>query len=313
MRNTIFLCVLAAATFSGTTLTVAQVATDPEPLTAPAVVSTDWVAKHINDPGVIVLDTRSDLLRYTAGHLPGAVYLNIESLRATIDGVPAMLLPADDLARRFGAMGIARDSLVIIYGGENNAEPTYVAVALDRLGHRTYAIMEGGYAKWATEGRETTRALPSVTPAHYSPSNATGAFIADLSLVRAAVGDRGTTYIDARPPARFAEACVPGAIDHAATSDLIGGDAPVWKSKSELEAAYKAHGLTPESRVIVGCTTGRAASHAYFTLRHVLGYKNVKWYDGSMTEWLGHPDLPVERAKGESRGADVGKASKPKE
>lgn len=296
MRCVRYAVVLTAIPLAASSRSAAQVATDPEVLSRPAVVSTDWVAKRVNRPGVAILDVRGNVELYGAGHLPRAVLLNIESLRATIDGVPAKLLPAEDLARRFGAMGVSNTTQVIIYGDQDNVAATYVALALDRLGHRAYAIMEGGYPKWVAEGRETIRALPLVKPRDYSPAEATYEFTADLSAVRDAVRDREATYIDTRGPAQFAEGHIPRAINHPTAADVAAGNAPLWSPIDKLKASYEAHGLAPDSPVIVGCNTGRSASHAYFTLRHVLGYKNVRWYDGSMTEWRGHPYLPVEKA-----------------
>jgi len=279
----------------------AQVATDPEAVTHPCVVSTAWAARHLNDTWTVVIDARGKVPLYSAGHLPGAVFLNIENLRATLGGVPAMLLPAEDLARRLGGMGVTHRSLVIVYGDQNNVEPTYVALALDRLGHATYAIMEGGYAKWVAEGRRTTTALPRVEAKDYGPVAGSDTFTVDLAAVRVAVEKAAATYLDSRSPADFAGTGegpgghLPGAVNHPVKQDLLGEQSPLWKPIPLLRESYEAHGLKSDSPVIVGCRTGHSASHAYFTLRHVLGFQNVKWYDGSFTEWLGNPDLPVLR------------------
>lgn len=275
---------------------IAQVATDPPTLEKPTVVSTAWVAERLDEPGVVIIDARAELHEYLNGHLPGAVYVNIENLRGTIGGVPAMLLPADELATRFAAMGVGNDTSVVIYADRVSPPATYVALALERLGHLRHAIMEGGIDQWTKEGRPTTTQLPKVRAANFTPPIRPDGFTVTLGDVRAMMQSGNAIYIDTRPGRAFnGLGHWPGAINRPADADLSRGDALIWAPLGDLQSAYGQMGAKGDTPVIVGCTTGHSASQAYFTLRHVLGYENVRWFDGSFAQYGADPTCTVEK------------------
>lgn len=291
--KSITLCVMLAFAAAPA---VAQVATDPPKLEKPTVVSTAWVAKHFDDPGLVIIDARGDLHAYLKSHLPGAVFVNIENLRGTVGGVPAMLLPANELAARFGAMGIGNDTPVVIYANRVSPPATYVALALDRLDHRRHAIMEGGIDKWEQEGRAATRLLPKVTTATFTPPAGPDVFTANLNDVRRMMASGKTVYVDTRPGRAFnGQGHWPGAVNHPLGADLSKGDAMTWAPLPDVQSAYRELGVETDTPVIVGCTTGRSASQAYFTLRYVLGHDNVCWFDGSFTQYSSDPSCTVEK------------------
>jgi thiosulfate/3-mercaptopyruvate sulfurtransferase len=275
---------------------IAQVATDPPTLEKPTVVSTAWVAEHLDDAGLVIIDARPELHEYLKAHLAGAVYVNIENLRGTIGGVPAMLLPANELATRFAAMGVGNDTPVIIYADRVSPPATYVALALDRLGHMRHAIMEGGITKWEQESRPTTTLLPKVTVANFAPPARPDDFTATLDDVRAIMAGGNAVYVDTRPGRAFnGQGHWPGASNRPSDADLSKGDALIWAPLGDLQSAYGQIGAKDGTPVIVGCTTGHSASQAYFTLRHVLGYENVRWFDGSFAQYSTDPTCTLEK------------------
>jgi thiosulfate/3-mercaptopyruvate sulfurtransferase len=277
----------------------------------PTVVSTADLASLLDGGEVTLLDVRVDFGQYLQDHLPGAVYLNTETLRAEDGGVPNLLLPRASYATLFSRLGVRLDRPVVIYGsGEaRNIDATYVAWILHGFGHGDVRVLDGGYAKWQLEGRALTRKYPRYTPSEipsgdFEPERAT------LEDVRAALGKDGVVLVDARPPDQYAGDAgsqirlghIPGAVNHFWQTDLAGDFAKVWKAPDEIRAAYVAQGITPDKRVIAYCNGGLESSHVYFTLRALLGYPDVRVYDGSWTEWSEREELPIETGARDSSG-----------
>ena len=126
-----------------------------EPECCGHLVSTEWLAFNLDVPTVKTIDTREDGPMYSTSHIPGALYLNVENIRTTVEGVHSMLAPADQLAATFGRLGIRRKDTVVIYDNRLR-DATYVALALERVGHESYAVLHGGFKKWVEEGRAVT-------------------------------------------------------------------------------------------------------------------------------------------------------------
>lgn len=283
----------------------ARLATDPLVLAQPTIVSAAWLARR--SASIVVLDAREKREDYAAGHVPGAHHVAIQALRFEREGVPDELLPIDKLAALFGALGIDADTEVVAYGETKLQDPAHLALALIRIGHRPVAILEGGLAAWKSSGQALSKDVPVATPKTYVPREGQDVRVAKLADVERAAKDRKTRILDVRPADAFrgdvsTEARaghIPGSWNRPYTADLAVTEAgPFWRPVDDLRREYEALGLGRKDPVIVTCRTGHQAAQTWFTLRYVLGYEDVSWYDGSWKEWAGHPELPAETGAG---------------
>jgi thiosulfate/3-mercaptopyruvate sulfurtransferase len=274
----------------------------------PHLIATDSLAALLargGERGPLVVDMRTDVGSYLRAHIPGAVYLNSEALRAGSGGVPNLVLPAASYRALLGRLGVHADRPVVVHssGEARNIDATFLAWILAGLGHpRTY-LLDGGFAKWEAEGRSTTRrypvlddTLPLATPA-FALERAT------LDQIRASLGRNTLLLVDARSPDQYAGEAgaqmrrghIPGAVNHYWATDLSNerGFGLVFRTTDELRASYAAQGITPDRDIVVYCNGGLESSHIYFTLRSLLGYPKVRVYDGSWTEWAAREELPL--------------------
>lgn len=272
---------------------------------SPRLISTGELAGLLaqRDSDVSVIDVRNDYTLYLEGHIPRAVYLNVEELRAADRGVPNKILGLPSYRALFSRLGIAVDRPVVIYsaGETRDNDATYLAWILQGLGHPSVSLLDGGFGKWTLENRVVTRRYPAVEATAFAP----GAFTPDraaLEDVQAAVSARDVVLVDARNPDQYAGRAgaqlrrghIPGAINHFWQGDLTKVDfATVWKSRDDLRASYAAQGITPDQTVIAYCNGGLESSHVYFALHNLLAYPHVRVYDGSFTEWSERTELPV--------------------
>jgi len=265
---------------------------------APRIASTDWLAQHLTDENQTIVDVRDDIKAYWAGHVPGAVWLSPEALRWPDSGVPGKLMPCDQMAKLVSLMGVTSDGTVLIYAEESNFKPAYLAWALDYLGHKNWAIVDGGYRKWTAEKRAVSQAYPNTVSCPCFSYPGPVAFVRSRTAdVLARKGD--TMLLDVRVKKAYTgeegpwlrKGHIPGAISHPWSDDITADG--VWKSKAELQAAYLAQGIIPDKLIIASCGQGQMSAHTYVTLKYVLGYPNVTNYDGGFNEWSNSAALPV--------------------
>jgi thiosulfate/3-mercaptopyruvate sulfurtransferase len=264
-------------------------------------VSTEWLASRKKDGHLVIIDAREKGSLYTATHIPGALYLGVENLRTTVGGIPSMMVPPGEVAFTLGRLGIDREDTVVVYADRLH-DATYIALALERLGHPSYAILHGGFQKWMDEERPQSIDIPTPKPTSYIPAEDTKDFIVTVDGVHQLLGDGSTVIIDVRPEAYYKgvesdearAGHIPGAVNRPFSYDLVPNQA-LWKDRDLLTKAYNDLGIEKDRPVVVHCRTGHQASQTYFLLKHLLGFQNVRWMDASWAAWAARHDLPVEK------------------
>ena len=249
----------------------------PAPESFPPVVEAGWLAERLKDPLLVVLDARPGLKEYLAQHIPGAQTLQVENLRSSAGGVPGMLASPEALRMIAGRLGIDRKSRVVVYGSETDPDAAFVATALRIAGVERVAILDGGFARWLAEKRETTGARPSVRVTMPALTADPGA-VATIEEVGRAAETHDAILVDARPQEQFDAGRIPGAVSRFWKKDrLPDGDpgAGSMRPIGQLAREYEALGVVRDRPVIVYCNTGHMASAVYWDLRHVLGYPLV--------------------------------------
>jgi thiosulfate/3-mercaptopyruvate sulfurtransferase len=271
-----------------------------------ALVSTDWVAQHVKDPNVRVVEVDVDTNSYKEGHVPGAIAWNWTTQLA--DTTRRDILNKHQFEKLMGDAGISNDTTVILYGDNNNWFAAWAFWQMKMYGHKDVRMMNGGRKKWLAEGRDVAAESPTPAPATYhavGPDNSLRAF---LDQVQAALASRSSAMVDVRSPQEFSgeilappglpETCQRGGhIPHA--RNIPWGKAVkedgTFKSVEDLKALYGAEGVDGSKPVIAYCRIGERSSHTWFVLKYLLGFDKVSNYDGSWTEWGNLVGAPVER------------------
>lgn len=266
----------------------------------PGLLTTDWLAGNLQSSRLRILDLRTQP-EYNTAHIPGSIFLNVESLRGMVNGVPSMLLPAQMLALHFSQMGIKPGDAVVLVYGEKPMDATLAAMACERLGHLTYGILAGGFPKWAGEGKAVDTLLPTVVPSRY-PSREDDEFTVSYQEVLAWSRNGGAIILDVRPPDFFSgkksdearAGHIPGAVNRPFSEDIVKRDGvSEFKPLEDLDQAYRKIVPQKDARVVVHCRTGHQASQTFFVLKRLLGYQDVRYYDAGWTEWAARRELPV--------------------
>ncbi len=270
-------------------------------------VDTAWVAAHRTDPKVKVVEVDVDTTAYEKGHVPGAIGLD---WRKDLQAQPVRdLLPKDQFEALLSRHGTSADDTIIAYGDNNNWFAAWFVWNLKYYGHRDVRLMDGGRKKWEAEGRELATDSPAAKPAQYRASDPNAKIRALRDDVRSRFQDSGSKLVDVRSPKEYSgELLAPENLpqEGAQRGGHIPGAANIpwgqavredgtFKSADELKELYGSKGVTPDKQVIAYCRIGERSSHTWFVLQYLLGYPNVRNYDGSWTEWGSLIGAPIER------------------
>ncbi len=270
-------------------------------------VDTAWVAAHRTDPKVKVVEVDVDTTAYEKGHVPGAIGLD---WRKDLQAQPVRdLLPKDQFEALLSRRGTSADDAIIAYGDNNNWFAAWFVWNLKYYGHRDVRLMDGGRKKWEAEGRELATDSPTAKPAQYRASDPNAKIRALRDDVRSRFQDSGSKLVDVRSPKEYSgELLAPENLpqEGAQRGGHIPGAANIpwgqavredgtFKSADELKELYGSKGVTPDKQVIAYCRIGERSSHTWFVLQYLLGYPNVRNYDGSWTEWGSLIGAPIER------------------
>ena len=272
-------------------------------------VSTDWVAEHKNDPNVRIIESNEDQLLYPSGHIPGAV--QVDWAADLNDQLRRDYLDRAGFEKLASKIGITRDTTVVFYGDKNNWWATYAYWVFQLFGHTNAKVMDGGRLKWEKEGRELTRDVPSHPATSYTAPERDDSKIRIFRDEVLKKLDGKTKLVDVRSPQVFSgeRTHMP---EYPQEGVLRGGHIPgaksvpwaraanpedgTFKTAAELKAIYEEEqGLKSGDDVIAYCRIGERSSHTWFVLTNLLGYSNVRNYDGSWTEWGNSVGVPVER------------------
>ncbi|MBV9281719.1 MAG: sulfurtransferase [Chloroflexi bacterium] len=271
-------------------------------------VSTDWVAEHLDDPNVRIAEADEDVLLYEVGHIPGSVKLDWHT--ELQDPVERDFVDRADFERLMSEKGIGNDTTVVLYGDKNNWYATYTFWLMKMYGHRDVRVMDGGRLKWEKERREWTREIPSYPRTDYRAPERDSSIRAFRDDVFRQAEQR-KPLIDVRSPAEYRGELI-HMLDYPQEGAQRGGHIPTarsipwgtaanpedgtFKTADELKTIYQQqNGITPDAEVISYCRIGERSSHTWFVLKYLLGYPDVKNYDGSWTEWGNLVDAPIEK------------------
>ena len=271
-------------------------------------VSTDWVAANLNETGIRIVESNEDPLLYPSGHIPGAV--EVDWVKDLNDPLRRDYLDRSGFEALASRIGITPDTTVVFYGDKSNWWATYALWVFELFGHTNAKIMDGGRLKWAEEGRELTRERPSISPASYSaPERDDSQIRAFRDGVLEHIQTNGQ-LVDVRSPGEYSgeklhmegypqEGAVRG-------GHIPGADSVPWsraanedgtfKTAAELRAIYLEEiGLNPERPTVAYCRIGERSSHTWFVLTNLIGFADVRNYDGSWTEWGNSVGVPIEK------------------
>ena len=278
----------------------------------PGLVTTEWLAERIGSPDLRILDGswylptsgRDARSEYVAGHLPGAVFFDLDALSDRDTPLPHMLPSPEAFARQVGDLGVGDEHEVVVYDGSGvNLSAPRVWWMFRVFGHERVAVLDGGLQKWRREGRTLERGVVAPKRAHFTPRGLRAEAVRDLEAVRAAGEQRREQIVDMRSAGRFAGrepepraglrgGHIPGS-HNLPYGELVAPDGTLLPPEA-LRQRLAAAGVDPSRPVIATCGSGVSACALIHAL-HVLGYDTASLYDGAWSEWGARSDTPVER------------------
>lgn len=273
-------------------------------------VSTGWLAEHLDDPEIRIVESDEDILLYEIGHIPGAVKLDWHT--DLQDQVKRDFVDKEAFEALLEERGISNDTIVVFYGDRNNWYATYAFWLFKYYGHENARVLDGGRIKWEAEGRAYTRQPSGHPRGSYTAKSADPSIRAFRNDVMQQLETGEPSLIDVRSPQEYT-----GELLHAIgypqegaqrAGHVAGAKNIPWgkaaqengtfKPVEELRSLYSGEGMTPDKDIIAYCRIGERSSHTWFVLTYLLGYENVRNYDGSWTEWGSLVNAPIERTEG---------------
>jgi len=272
-------------------------------------VSTDWVADHLKDEGIRIIESNEDQLLYSTGHIPGAVH--VDWTKDLNDQVIRDYLNKDSFKKLMSRIGVSNNTTVIFYGDKNNWWACYAYWVFKLFGHVKAKVMDGGRLKWEIEKRELTRDVPTYPETKYKAKERDDKTIRAFRVDVLKHISTGKKLVDVRSPEEYSgerlhmpnypnEGALRGGHIPGAKSipwaKAINPDDGTFKTADELKQIYeKENNLNTKDNVIAYCRIGERSSHTWFVLKNLLGYDHVRNYDGSWTEWGNLVGVPIEK------------------
>src|SRR5579875_1289118 len=272
-----------------------------------ALVETGWVAEHLNDPNIRLIEADEDVLLYEVGHIPGAVKLDWHV--DVQDPVSRDFIDQQGFEQLMSRWGIGNGTTIILYGDRNNWYATYSYWLFTMYGHRNMKVMNGGRSKWEAEGRPLSKDVPHYAPVTYHAQPMDESIRAFRDDVMMGLKEPNRRLIDVRSPQEYTGELL-HMVNYPQEGAQRGGHIPTaknipwataanpdgtFKSAEELRQIYGGKDIKPENDVISYCRIGERSAHTWFVLTYLLGYPRVRNYDGSWTEWGNLVRAPIEK------------------
>ena len=261
-------------------------------------VETDWLGDHLNDAGIRIIDARSEKA-FQEEHIPNALLFDRATVYDTVGGIRGMLPSVDKVKDAFEGIGISNGSRVVIYDDIGGLWASRIFWALEYLGHKDVSLLNGGWKKWKSEGRQVTAEVASVSRGRFTVEVHPERLVSKEEILNN-LDSSQLTVLDARSIKEYTGedkradrgGHVPDAINVDWVLSVTSDDLRTFLPADELLEMFEQEGLTQDKEIATHCQTGVRAAHSYFTLR-LLGYEKVKIYDGSWIEWGNDPDTPI--------------------
>jgi thiosulfate/3-mercaptopyruvate sulfurtransferase len=266
-----------------------------------ALVDTEWVIAHLDDPNVRLIDLSGNAEDYAAGHVPGAVFANLgDDFTNPEDPVRGQILTQDQLSALFSRLGVTEDTTVVFYDNSGNLAAARAYWAVKYYQHADVRVYNGGLKQWTAAGQALSTDEPAITPTEYVAKDADLAIRTTTEYVLEHLEDDNVVLCDTRGPEEYAGTDVrsargghiPGALN-VEWVNAVNEDG-TFKDAATLYKLYTTAGFLPDKEIITYCQTGVRGAHTWFVLTELLGYPNVRNYDGSWEDYGNQPDTPIE-------------------
>lgn len=269
-------------------------------------VDAEWVAQHLNDSNVKLVEVDVDTNAYEEGHIPGAISWNWTT--QLNDGIRRDIPSKEGIEQLLGASGIKNSDTIILYGDNNNWFAAFAFWILKMYGHEDIRLMDGGRKKWLSDGREVTTQEEKPEAAQYTAKDFDPTYRANVREILD-IADSGSQHlVDVRSPAEFTGEVIapPGMTETAQRGGHVPGAKSIpwaqtvnedgtFKTAEQLKELYGAKGVDSSKPVVAYCRIGERSSHTWFVLHYLLGFPNCRNYDGSWTEYGSMVGVPIEK------------------